>query len=84
MEPFRAAVAALLADDLDPAVGLRWFALGTAAAWSWWMAAFELSGRRVKMARDAGAFTTLPAALAFNAFSESMACDFREAMMGPT
>ena len=79
--PFRAAVAALLADDLDPAVGLRWFALGTAAAGSLWddQAAFELSGRWVKMARAAGAFTTLPVALAFHAVSESMAGHFREA-----
>jgi DNA-binding NarL/FixJ family response regulator len=79
--PFRAAVAALLADDLDPAVGLRWFALGTAAAGSLWddQAAFDLSGRWVKMARAAGAFTTLPVALAFNAVSESMAGHFREA-----
>ena len=81
VEPFRAAVAALLADDLDPAVGLRWFALGTAAAGSLWddQATFELSGRWVKMARAAGAFTTLPVALAFSAFSESMAGHFREA-----
>ena len=81
VEPFRAAVAALLADDLDPAVGLRWFALGTAAAGSLWddQAASELSGRWVKMARAAGAFTTLPAALAFHAVSESMAGRFREA-----
>jgi DNA-binding NarL/FixJ family response regulator len=42
-------------------------------------ATFELSGRWVKMARAAGAFTTLPVALAFNAFSESMAGHFREA-----
>jgi DNA-binding CsgD family transcriptional regulator len=83
VEPFRAAVAALLADDLDPAVGLRWFALGTAAAGSLWddQAAFELSGRWVKMARAAGAFTTMSAALAFSAFSESMAGHFGEADM---
>ena len=81
VEPFRAAVAALLADDLEPAVGLRWFALGTAAAGSLWddQATFELSRRWVKMARAAGAFTTLPVALAFNAVSESMAGHFREA-----
>ena len=79
--PFRAAVTALLADDLDPAVGLRWFALGTAAAGSLWddQATFDLSDRWVKMARAAGAFTTLPVALAFHAVSESMAGHFREA-----
>ena len=81
VEPFRAAVAALLADDLDPAVGLRWFALGTAAAGSLWddQATFDLSGRWEKMARAAGAFTTLPVALVFHAVSESMAGHFREA-----
>jgi DNA-binding CsgD family transcriptional regulator len=79
--PFRAAVAALLADDLDPAVGLRWFGLGTAAAGSLWddQAVLDLSDRWVKMARAAGAFTTLPVALAFHAVSESMAGHFREA-----
>jgi len=79
--PFRAAVTALLADDLDPAVGLRWFALGTAAAGSLWddQATFDLSDRWEKMARAAGAFTTLPVALAFHAVSESMAGHFREA-----
>jgi hypothetical protein len=70
VEPFRAAVTALLADDLDPAVGLRWFALGTAAAGSLWdeQATFDLSDRWVKMARAAGAFTTLPVALASTRF----------------
>jgi DNA-binding CsgD family transcriptional regulator len=79
--PFRAAVTALLADDLDSAVGLRWFGLGTAAAGSLWddQATLDLSDRWVKMARVAGAFTTLPVALAFNAVSESMAGHFREA-----
>jgi DNA-binding CsgD family transcriptional regulator len=83
VEPFRAAVTALLADDLDPAVGLRWFALGTAAAGSLWddQAVFDLSDRWVKMARAAGAFTTLPVALAFYAVSECMAGYFREADM---
>ena len=82
VEPFRAAVTALLADDLDPAVGLNsWFALGTAAAGSLWddQAAFDLSDRWVKMARAAGAFTALPVALTFHAVSESMAGHFREA-----
>jgi DNA-binding CsgD family transcriptional regulator len=83
VKPFRAAVTALLAEDLDPAVGLRWFALGTAAAGSLWddQAAFDLSDRWVKMARAAGAFTTLPVALAFHAVSECMAGHFREADM---
>jgi DNA-binding CsgD family transcriptional regulator len=80
----RAAVAALLADDLDPAVALPWFALGTTAAGSLWddQAVFDLSDRWVKMARAAGAFTTLPVALAFQAVSQSMAGRFREADAG--
>ncbi len=79
--PFRAAVTALVADDLDPAVGLRWFALGAAAAGSLWddQATFDLSDRWEKMARAAGAFTTLPVALAFHTASETMAGHFREA-----
>ena len=81
VEPFRAAVTALLADDLDPAVGLRWFALGAAAAGSLWddRATFDLSDRWVDLARAAGAFTTLPVALAFHAVSDAMAGQFREA-----
>jgi DNA-binding CsgD family transcriptional regulator len=81
VQPLRAAVTALLADDLDPAVGLRWFGLGTSAAGSLWddQAAFDLSDRWVNTARAAGAFTTLPVALAFLALSDSMAGHFREA-----
>jgi DNA-binding CsgD family transcriptional regulator len=81
VQPLRAAVTALLADDLDPAVGLRWFALGTAAAGSLWddEATFELSDRWANAARAAGAFTTLPVALAFHAVSDAMAGHFREA-----
>jgi DNA-binding CsgD family transcriptional regulator len=79
--PLRAAVSALLADDLDPAVGLQWFALGTAAAGSLWddQATFDLSDRWVTIARAAGASTTLPVALAFHAVSDALAGHFREA-----
>jgi DNA-binding CsgD family transcriptional regulator/tetratricopeptide (TPR) repeat protein len=78
--PFRAAVTALLADDLDPAVGLRWFALGTAAAGSLWddKATFDLADRWVNTARAAGAFTTLQFALAYHAVWDAMAGRFRE------
>jgi DNA-binding CsgD family transcriptional regulator len=84
VQPFRAAVTALLADDLDPAVGLRWFALGTAAAGSLWddQAAFELSDRWVNTARTAGAFAALAVALAFHVVSNAMAGQFREADTG--
>jgi DNA-binding CsgD family transcriptional regulator len=81
VQPFRAAVSALLADDLDPAVGLRWFSLGAAAAGSLWddKATYDLSDRWVNLARAAGAFTTLPVALAFHAVSDAMAGRFQEA-----
>jgi DNA-binding CsgD family transcriptional regulator len=81
VRPLRAAVTALLADDLDPAVGLRWFALGTAAAGSLWddRATFDLSERWVNTTRVTGAFTTLPVALAFQAMSDAMGGRFREA-----
>ena len=84
VQPLRAAVNALLADDLDPAVGLRWFELGTVAAGSLWddRAAFDLSGRWVSTARSAGAFTTLAVALGFHVVSDAMAGHFREADTG--
>jgi DNA-binding CsgD family transcriptional regulator len=73
--PLRAAVAALLAEDLDPAVGLRWFSLGAAAAFGLWddRAAFDLADRWVDQARAAGAFTALPVALAFHEICDAMA-----------
>jgi DNA-binding CsgD family transcriptional regulator len=81
VRPFRAAVTALLADDLDPAVGLRWFALGTAAAGSLWddKATFALSDRWIITTQATGAFTTLPVALAFHSVSDAMAGRLREA-----
>jgi DNA-binding CsgD family transcriptional regulator len=84
VRPFRAAVTALLADDLDPAAGLRWFALGTAAAGSLWddKATLDLTDRWVNTARAAGAFTTLAVALAFRVVSDAMAGRFREADAG--
>jgi DNA-binding CsgD family transcriptional regulator len=67
--PLRAAVTALRADDLDPVVGLRWFALGAAAAGSLWdeQAVLDLSDRWARTARTLGALTILPVALAFQA-----------------
>lgn len=81
VQPFRAAVTALLADDADPAVALRWFPLGTAAAVSLWddKATSDLSHRWVNTARAAGAFSSLPVALAFQAVSDAMTGKFREA-----
>jgi DNA-binding CsgD family transcriptional regulator len=79
--PLRAAVAALRADDLDPAVGLRWFWLGIRAAGSLWdeQAVFDLSDRWVRTARALGALTILPVALKFLAISDWLAGRFDDA-----
>ena len=63
----RLAIAALRADDLDPAEGLRWFSLGIIAAGSLWddRALLDLSVRFVTLARRLGALTALPMALTF-------------------
>jgi DNA-binding CsgD family transcriptional regulator len=73
--PLRAAVNALRADDLDPATGLRWFALGVTAAVSLWdeQAVFDLADRWVRTARTLGALTILPLALKFLAESDWLA-----------
>ena len=79
--PLRAAVAALRADDLDPATGLRWLALGVQAAGSLWdeQAVFDLSDRMVRTARALGALTVLPVALAFLAISDWLTGRFGDA-----
>jgi DNA-binding CsgD family transcriptional regulator len=79
--PLRAAVAALRADDLDPAVGLRWFALGAYAAGSLWdeQGLFDLSDRMVRTARALGALTILPVALALLARSDWLTGRFGDA-----
>jgi len=73
--PLRAAVAALRADDHDPAAGLRWFALGVHAAGSLWdeQAVFELADRWARTARALGALTTLPVAVKSLAISDWLA-----------
>jgi DNA-binding CsgD family transcriptional regulator len=79
--PLRAAVAALRADDLDPAKGLQWFGLGIMAAGSLWdeQAVFDLSDRMVRTARALGALTILPVALAFLAISNWLTGRFGDA-----
>ncbi len=81
VDPLRAAVAALRADDLDPATGLRWFGLGVAAAGSLWddQGLFDISDRWVHAARTLGALTELPVALANQAFSAALAGRFQDA-----
>jgi DNA-binding CsgD family transcriptional regulator len=79
--PFRAAVSALRADDLDPETGLQWFALGIAAAGSLWddQGFIDISDRWVHIARTLGALTELPVALAFQALSACLAGRFEDA-----
>ena len=79
--PLRAAVAALRADDLDPATGLQWFGLGVPAAGSLWdeRAVYDLSDRMVRTARALGALTILPVALAFLAISNWLTGRFGDA-----
>jgi DNA-binding CsgD family transcriptional regulator len=81
VSPLHAAVAALRSDDLDPAVGLRWFALGVHAAGSLWdeQALYELSDRMVRTARALGAVTILPVALALLARSDWLTGRFGDA-----
>jgi DNA-binding CsgD family transcriptional regulator len=79
--PLRAAVAALRADDLDPATGLQWFEMGVAATGSLWddQGFIDLTGRWVHAARTLGALTELPLALAWQAFSAAVAGRFQDA-----
>lgn len=79
--PLRAAAAALRADDLDPATGLRWFEMGVAAAGSLWddQGFIDLIGRWVRAARTLGALTELPIALAWQAFSAAVEGRFQDA-----
>jgi DNA-binding CsgD family transcriptional regulator/tetratricopeptide (TPR) repeat protein len=79
--PFRAAITALLADDLDPATGLKWFGLGAAAAGSLWddQAVLEMSERWVRTARTLGGLADLPVALAFLAISDWLGGRFIDA-----
>jgi DNA-binding CsgD family transcriptional regulator len=72
--PLRTAVRALRADDLEPAAGLRWFALGFAAAGSLWddQALLDISDRWLRAARSLGAVTALPRALATRALADSL------------
>jgi DNA-binding CsgD family transcriptional regulator len=74
-------VAALGADDLDPATGLQWFEMGVAATGSLWddQGFIDLTGRWVNAARTLGALTELPVALAWQAFSAAVAGRLQDA-----
>jgi DNA-binding CsgD family transcriptional regulator len=79
--PLRAAIAALLADDLDPVTGLRYFELGAVAAGSLWddQAFHDIAERWANTARTLGALTVLPLALAFQTMSAWLAGRFDDA-----
>ncbi len=77
----RAAIAALLADDLDPVTRFRCFELGASAASSLWddQAFHDIGERWVQSARTQGAFASLPVALGFLAVSDWLAGHFDDA-----
>ena len=75
---FRRAIALLSAGELSPADGLGGFALGGIAAAELWddQAQHTLASRWIRLARDQGALTALPAALNYGAFAEITAGRF--------
>ena len=75
---FRRAIALLSAGELSPADGLGGFALGGIAAAELWddQAQHTLASRWIRLARDQGALTALPAALSYGAFAEVTAGRF--------
>jgi DNA-binding CsgD family transcriptional regulator len=70
--PFRAALRALRADDLDPVTGLRNFGPAAAGAGSLWddEAMVDLSGRWLRLTRRLGALGQLPFALGLCAIAD--------------
>ncbi|HTX85204.1 MAG TPA: LuxR C-terminal-related transcriptional regulator [Streptosporangiaceae bacterium] len=70
--PFRAAMRALRADDLDPITGLGSFGPGAAAAGSLWddEAMLDIAGRWLRLARRLGALSQLPFALGLRAIAD--------------
>jgi DNA-binding CsgD family transcriptional regulator len=72
--PFRAALRALRADDLDPITGLASFGPGAAAAGSLWddEGLLDNADRWLRMARRLGALTQLPFALGLRAIADVM------------
>jgi DNA-binding CsgD family transcriptional regulator len=76
VNPLRAAMQALRADDLEPVTGLKWFELGTVAAGSLWddEALIDITNRWVQAARRLGALVELPVALNLRAFAHWLTC----------
>jgi DNA-binding CsgD family transcriptional regulator len=79
--PFRAALRALRADDLDPGTGLRCFGPGSAAAGSLWddEAMLDIATRWLRLARNLGALIDLPFALQFRAITDLLTGRFDQA-----
>ncbi len=75
---FRRAIAMFRSGGLSPGEGLRGFALGGTAAAELWddQAQHTLASRWIRLARDHGALTALPAALNYGAFAEITAGRF--------
>ena len=75
---FRRAIAMFRSGELSPGEGLRGFALGGIAAAELWddQAQHTLASRWIRLARDHGALTALPAALNYGAFAEITAGRF--------
>jgi len=75
---FRRAIAMFRSGGLSPGEGLRGFALGGIAAAELWddQAQHTLASRWIRLARDHGALTALPAALNYGAFAEITAGRF--------
>jgi DNA-binding CsgD family transcriptional regulator len=72
--PFRAAMRALRADDLDPITGLGSFGPGAAAAGSLWddEAMLDIADRWLHLARRLGALSQLPFALGLRAIADML------------
>src|SRR5262249_55649811 len=78
--PLRAALSRLRSEDLDPVIGLQWYAMGTLAAGTLWDdSALDISGRFLRAARSQGALTLMPVALACRAVAECLAGRLAEA-----
>ncbi len=72
--PWRAALRALRADDLDARTGLKCFGPGAVAAGSVWddQALLDITGRWLRLTRRLGALTELLFALDFQAMADSL------------
>jgi DNA-binding CsgD family transcriptional regulator len=78
--PIRAALDRLQAADLDPIAGLQWCGLGVFAAGSIWESSLpHVAEAWLRAARDKGALTLIPAALALRAVGDCLTGRLSEA-----